>query len=67
MAPGADPDVLHAEGERLIWQSELEPLTSFAIHVIDPGNPPAGISRVVSFFQYPEREPLEETYGPRPR
>ena len=65
MEPGADAEGLYEEGARLIWQSELEPLTSFAINVIDPANPPAGVSRIVSFAQDAERRPLEEKYGPR--
>ena len=65
MEPGADADALYEEGARLIWRSELEPLTSFAINVIDPVNPPAGVSRTVSFAQDAERRPLEEKYGPR--
>ena len=63
--PGADAHALYEEGARLIWQSELEPLTSFAINVIDPVDPPAGLSRIVSFAQDSERRPLEEKYGPR--
>ena len=65
MEPGADAHALYEEGARLIWQSELEPLTSFASNVIDPVNPPAGLSRIVSFAQDSERQPLEEKYGPR--
>ena len=65
MEPGADARALYEEGARLIWQSELEPLTSFAINVIDPVDPPAGLSRIVSFAQDAERRPLEEEYGPR--
>jgi hypothetical protein len=66
MADGADAQALAEEGARLIWVSDLEPLTSFAVHVVNPADPPSGVTRVVSFAQESERAPLEEKYGPRP-
>ncbi|WP_040336849.1 hypothetical protein [Candidatus Blastococcus massiliensis] len=66
VAPGADAQALSEEGSRLIWESDLDPLTSFAVYVNDPVEPLAGVSRVVSFGQESERAPLEEKYGPRP-
>ena len=65
MEPGADAQVIYEAGARLIWRSELQPLTSFAINVIDRVHPPAGVSRIVSLTQDSERRPLEERYGPR--
>jgi hypothetical protein len=66
VAPGADAQALSEEGARLIWESDLDPLTSFAVYVNDPVEPLAGISRLVRFGQESEVAPLEEKYGPRP-
>lgn len=66
MRPGADARALSEEGVRLLWESRLDPLTSLAVYVNDPEDPPAGVTRVVSFTQEAERRPLEERYGPRP-
>lgn len=66
MRPGADAQALSEEGVRLLWESELDPLTSLAVYVTNPEDPPAGVTRIVSFTQDSERAPLEERYGPRP-
>ena len=66
MKPGADMEALYEEGVRLIWESGINPLTLIYVNVINPDDPPSGLSRTTHLKEGDEREVLEETYGPHP-
>ena len=66
MEPGADMEALYEEGVRLVWESEINPLTLIYVNVINPDDPPSGLSRTINLNEGDEREVLEETYGPHP-
>ncbi|CCG02682.1 hypothetical protein [Blastococcus saxobsidens] len=59
-------EALYAEGVRLIWESEITPLTLIYVNVIDPDDPPSGFSRPINLNEGDQREVLEEKYGPHP-
>jgi hypothetical protein len=67
MEPGADPQALHDEALRLVWESRLNPLNTIAVNVIDPVEPLNGLSSSVDLLDAADREPLEEQYGPHPQ
>ena len=66
MQPGADVEGLYEEGLRLIWESEMNPLTVIYVNVINPEDPPSGLSRSIYLNQGDERAVLEQKYGPHP-
>jgi hypothetical protein len=66
MTPGADPQVIHDDAVRLVWESRLNPLKVISINVIDPVEPQNGVSSSLSLSDDAAREPLEKKYGPHP-
>lgn len=66
MQPGADPQAIADEAVRLMWLSELDPLSVISVSVTNPADPPNGATRTVNLLQDAQRDPLEEQYGPRP-
>ncbi|TFV51884.1 hypothetical protein [Blastococcus sp. TF02A-35] len=66
MEPGADVEALYDEGLRLVWQSEINPISVIYVDVVNPEDPPSGISRSVDATEPSVREELDEKYGPHP-
>ena len=66
MQPGADMAVLCEEGLRLIWESAINPLTVIYVNVVNPEDPPSGLSRSIYLDEGDERAALEDKYGPHP-
>ncbi|RBY95267.1 hypothetical protein DQ237_14400 [Blastococcus sp. TF02-8] len=66
MEPGADMQQLYDEGLRLVWQSEINPLSLLYVSVINPQDPPSGISETIDVDGPGVRADLEEKYGPHP-
>lgn len=66
MRPGADAQAIYDDAVRLVWQSDLEPLSTIMVDVIDPDDPPRGIGQVLNLRDEATSGPLEQEYGPRP-
>ena len=66
MEPGADPQAVYDDAVRLVWQSDLEPLSTIMVSVIDPEDPPRGIGQVLNLRDEATSGPLQQQYGPRP-
>lgn len=66
MEPGADMEVLYEEAVRLVWQSRINPLILIYVNVINPADPPSGLSRTLDVRKAEVRDPIEEKYGPHP-
>ena len=64
--PGADVDALAEEALRLVWLSDIEPLTAIQVEVINRSDPMSGLSRSVRLLDDAEREAAEDRFGPRP-
>jgi hypothetical protein len=64
--PGADQAALYDEGLRLVWQSEINPMSLIYVNVIDPQDPPSGISETIDVDGPGVRADLEARYGPHP-
>ncbi|TYP88548.1 hypothetical protein [Blastococcus xanthinilyticus] len=63
--PDADAEATYDEALRLVWDSDLAPLDVIAVSVIDPADPPSGISRTVNLLDEVERDAVEDELGPR--
>lgn len=66
VAPGTDVEVLYDEAVRLVWQSEINPLSLIYLNVFDPEDSQSGISRNVDVDKPGVVPDLEEKYGPHP-
>ncbi|WP_157943913.1 hypothetical protein [Blastococcus atacamensis] len=64
--PGADVAALADEALRLVWLSDIEPLTTIQVEVINPSDPMQGLSRAVRLLDDAERAAVEDRFGPRP-
>lgn len=68
LRPGADVDPVIAEAARLIWLSQVHPLSSVSVEVSDPQDPTLRQTRIwhVADPQAEDYRELERQFGPRP-
>ncbi|MCA0143767.1 hypothetical protein [Blastococcus sp. LR1] len=64
--PGVDVEALYDEAVRLVWQSEINPISLIYLNVFNPDDPRSGISRNVDVDKPGVVPDLEEKYGPHP-